>query len=175
MKTLKRIETYRATPEKVFQCIDDLGVTGMHMTKSSMPMMGGKLDLNFLTANHTGLGSKYRWTGKVVGMTMDFTVEVTKWIKDKEKIWETIGEPKMIIYSWFRMQLAISPSANNTQAELSISYEKPNGWFNRLLSFFLADWYCIWCLKNMLDDSKKTLERLEVKEEHKLPFLEIKT
>ncbi len=77
MKTLKRIKTYQTNPEVVFQRIDDLGVTGMHMTKSSMPMMGGKLNLNFLTPNHTGLGSKYKWTGKIVGMTMDFTVEVT--------------------------------------------------------------------------------------------------
>ena len=174
MKTLKRIETYRATPEKVFQCIDDLGVTGMHMTKSSMPMMGGKLDLNFLTANHTGLGSKYQWTGKVVGMTMDFTVKVTKWVKDKEKIWETIGDPKMIIYSWFRMNLEISTSLDDTQAELSITYEKPKGWLNRFLSFFLADWYCRWCLKNMLDDSKKTLDRPEVKDERTIQHLEVK-
>ncbi len=175
MKTLKRIETYRATPEKVFQCIDDLGVTGMHMTKSSMPMMGGKLNLNFLTANHTGLGSKYRWTGKVVGMTMDFTVEVTKWVKGKEKIWQTIGDPKMIIYSWFRMNLEISTSLDDTQAELSITYEKPKGWLNRFLSFFLADWYCGWCLKNMLDDSKKTLDRPEVKDESTIQHLEMKT
>ena len=163
MKTLKRIEIYQATPEEVFQCIDDLGVTGMHMTKSSMPMMGGKLDLNFLTANHTGLGSKYRWTGKVVSMTMDFTVEVTKWIKDKEKIWETVGDPKMIIYSWFRTNLEISTSLDDTQAELSITYEKPKGWIYRFLSFFLAAWYCRWCLKNMLDDSKKTLDKPQIK------------
>ncbi len=38
--------------------IDDLGVTGMHMTKSSM-MMGSKLNLEYLTENHTGPGSKY--------------------------------------------------------------------------------------------------------------------
>ena len=157
MRTLKRIETYNSTPEKVFKCLDDLGVTGMHMTKSSMPMMGGKLELNFLTPHHTGLGSKYKWTGKVVGMPMDFTVEVTKWITGKEKIWGTIGEPKLILYSWFKMQLVVSTVANRTQAELSISYEKPNGWFYQLLSFFLADWYCRWCLKNMLGDSKKAL------------------
>ena len=160
MKTLKRIETYNSTPDKVFKCIDDLGVTGMHMTKSSMPMMGGKLDLNFLTVNHTGLGSKYRWTGKVVGMPMDFMVEVTKWVMGKEKIWETIGEPKMIIYSWFRMQLDISAASEGTKAELSISYKKPKGWLNRLLSFFLAGWYCNWCLRNMLEDSKKSLEKV---------------
>ena len=158
MKTLKKIATYNSTPDKVFKSIDDLGVTGMHMTKSSMPMMGGKLNLEFLTEHHTGLGSKYRWTGKVVGMIMDFTVEVTKWIDGREKIWGTIGTPKLILYAWFKMQLVVSTSPSGVQAELSITYEKPNGWFYRLLSFFLADWYCKWCLKHMLEDAAKSLE-----------------
>src|SRR5438045_9497873 len=91
MKTLEKKETYYAKPESVFSYLDDLGVTGMHMTKSSMPMMGGKLDLEFITTQHTGLGSKYHWTGSVVGMIMDFTVEVTKWIQGKEKVWGTVG------------------------------------------------------------------------------------
>src|SRR5689334_10624328 len=121
MKTLNRIETFRATPEDVFQRLDDLGVTGMHMTQSSMPMMGGKLTLEFLTKHRTGLGSKYRWTGKVMGIAMDFTVEVTKWLRNKEKIWETIGNPKIIIYSWYRMRLKISTTPHGTQADLSIS------------------------------------------------------
>jgi hypothetical protein len=167
MKTLKRVETYKATPEKVFQTLDDLGVTGMHMTKSSMPMMGSRLNLNFLTANHTGLGSKYRWTGKVMGMIMDFTVEVTKWMEGKEKTWETIGDPKMIIYSWYQMHLVISPSTEGTQAELSISYEKPKAWFNKIICFLLGDWYCRWCLKHMLGDAKEILEK-DVKTDHTL-------
>ena len=100
MKTLSRTEAYQSTPEKVFQCLDDLGITGMHMTKSSTPMMGGKLNLEFLTPHHTGLGSKYRWTGNVMWMKMNFTVEVTNWIQGKEKTWETIGEARVIIYSW---------------------------------------------------------------------------
>ena len=61
-------------------------------------MMGSKLNLEFLTENHTGQGSKYRWTGKVMGMKMDFTVVVTKWMDGEEKIWETIGKTKLIIY-----------------------------------------------------------------------------
>ncbi len=158
MKTLKRTERYDAAPEKVFQCLDDLGITGMHMTKSSMPMMGGKLDVTFLTAHHTGPGSRYRWTGKVMGMVMDFTVEVTKWVQGKEKTWETIGDPKMIIYSWYQMHLTTSPSPPGTQAELSITYEGPGGWFNKIIYFFLGDWYCRWCLKHMLGDAKRILE-----------------
>ncbi|MBN8836175.1 MAG: SRPBCC family protein [Sphingobacteriia bacterium] len=158
MKTLKRIIVLNASPEKVFTCIDDLGITGMHMTQSSAMMMGSKLKLEFLTENHTGLGSSYRWTGRMMAISMDFTVVVTKWIPNEEKIWETTGTPKLIIYSWYKMHLFVKPILNGTQAELSISYEKPKGFFNKLLSFFFADWYCRWCLKNMLNDAKKTLE-----------------
>jgi len=147
-----------ATPEKVFEALDDLGVTGMHMTESSAMMIGSKLHLQYLTEQHMGLGTKYRWTGTMMGMKMDFTVKVTKWIKDIEKIWETIGEAKMIIYSWYRMNLLVKPIANGSEAELSITYEKPKGWLARIISFLFADWYCNWCLKNMLNDAKNRIE-----------------
>ncbi len=157
MKTLLRTEIYDASAEKVFKAIDDLGVAGAHMTKSSMMMMGSKLDLKFLTNHKTGLGSKYQWTGKMMGLKMDFTVEVTKWIKDKEKIWETIGDTKLIIYSWYQMILKLRPIGNQTKAELLISYKKPSGILNTILSFLFADWYCRWCLKQMLDDAKRNI------------------
>lgn len=158
MKTISRKVLIHSSPDKVFKMIDDLGVTGMHMTKSSAMIMGSKLNLEYLTTNHTGLGSKYRWTGTMMGMKMDFTVQVTKWVEGVEKIWETIGEAKMIIYSWYRMHLLVYPEGNTTQAELSITYEKPRRWFGKIISFFFADWYCNWCLKNMLGDTKKNIE-----------------
>jgi len=130
----------------------------MHMTKSSAMMMGSKLSLEYLTRNHSGLNSKYRWTGVMMGMKMDFTVEVTKWVEGVEKIWETIGEAKMIIYSWYRMHLWVYPVGNTTQAELSITYERPKGWFAKFISFLFADWYCNWCLKNMLSDTRGKIE-----------------
>jgi len=155
MKTISRTEIYQASPEMVFKTIDDLGVTGMHMTKSSMMMMGSKLHLEFLTERHTGLRSRYQWTGRMMGLKMDFTVEVTKWIEGREKIWETIGDPTLIIYSWYRMELHLQKAASGTKAELSIAYEKPKGFFNRIISFLLADWYCRWCLTKMLGDAKQ--------------------
>ena len=158
MKTITRVEKFRASPETVFKTIDDLGVTGMHMTKSSMMMMGSKLHLEFLTENHIGLGSKYRWTGKMMGLKMDFTVEVTKWIKSIEKTWETIGSTRLIIYSWFRMHLLVAPAVDCATAELSISYKKPKGFFKKILSFLFADLYCKWCLRKMLGDAKISLE-----------------
>ena len=159
MKTISKTIQIKASPEKVFETLDNLGVIGMHMTQSSAMMMGSKLHLGYLTDNHTGPESKYKWTGKMMGMKMDFTVEVTKWLKGIEKTWETIGEAKMIIYSWYRMHLLVKPLTNGSEAELSITYEKPKGWLAKIVSFLFADWYCRWCLNNMLNDSKGKLEK----------------
>src|SRR5687768_413257 len=158
MKTITKSMRMQASAVAVFDAIDDLGVTGMHMTKSSGMMMGSKLHLQYLTENHTGLNSMYKWTGKMMGMNMDFTVRVTRWLKGIEKIWETVGEAKMIIYSWYRMHLIISEYHDHTLAKLSISYEKPNGWLAKVISFLFADMYCRWCLKSMLEDAKRMLE-----------------
>jgi len=166
MKTLSRKESFPAPAQQVFKTIDDLGVTGMHMTESSGMMMGSKLNLEFLTTNKTGLGSRYRWTGKMMGLMMDFTVEVTKWVNGVEKVWETIGETKLIIYSWYRMKLLLSESNGNTEAELSIAYEKPKGFINKILCFLLAGWYCRWCLKKMLGDAKKAIASPQPKPSH---------
>jgi hypothetical protein len=157
MKTIQKIKSYNAASEKVFACIDDLGVAGMHMTKSSMPMMGGKMDVEFLTAYKSGLHTRYRWTGKVLWWELDFTVEVTKWIKGKEKTWETIGPAKMIIYSWFQMNLKVEQGLHESIAYLSISYNKPKGIFNRILCVLVGPWYAKWCLDNMLNDTEKEI------------------
>lgn len=103
MKTLFRKEGFPTSARQVFKTIDDLGVTGMHMTKSSMMMMGSKLSLEFLTPNKTGLGSRYRWTGR---------------------------------------------------------------FFNKILCFFLADWYCRWCLKKMLGGAKKAITNHPLQTNH---------
>ena len=121
-------------------------------------MMGSKLKLEQLSDNATGLHSKFRWFGKVMGFTMDFTVIVTKWIKDVEKVWETTGKAEMIILSWYRMHLFLSPEGKDTRAELSIAYTLPKNIFLKIFAFFIAPWYARWCLNKMLQDSKMFLE-----------------
>ena len=162
MRTLKKINLYSAPPETVFNYLDDLGVTGMHMTKSSMMMMGSKLNLKYLTPFKIGPGTQYRWTGKMMGMDMDFTVIVTKWIAGREKTWETIGPAKLIIYSWYRMHLDVAPIRNKTCAELSISYERPAGLLSKILSLIFGDLFGRWCLSNMLTDTERSIRKPSV-------------
>ena len=158
MKILSKSAIIHATPEKVFIYMDNIANTGMHMTKSSKPMMGSKLELKQLSLNATGLNTKFRWFGKIMGFTMDFTVVVTKWIKDKERVWETIEPAKMIIMGWYQMRLMISPQGGNTKVTLSIAYTKPKNIFFKFIAFLFAPFYSNWCLNNMLKDSKEMLE-----------------
>jgi len=159
MKTKSKSILIHSTPEKVFVQMDDFSKTGMHMTESSMMMMGSKLKLEQLSSNTTGLGAKYRWYGKMMGMTIDFSETVTKWQTPKLKEWETVGEAKIIIMSWYRMWFEITTVENGANAKISISYLPPNEWYYKILSFLFAKWYCNCCLNNMLNDTKKNLER----------------
>ena len=158
MKTYQKQITIFSSSEKVFEQMDDFSKTGMHMSESSMMMMGSKLNLEQLSKNAIGVGAKYRWHGKMMGMKMDFSEEVTKWQTPKLKEWETVGDAKIIIMSWYRMWFEISPAKQDTIAKISISYLPPKEWYYKILSFLFARWYCNWCLNNMLNDTKKALE-----------------
>ena len=160
MKTRSKSILIHSTPEKVFQQMDDFSKTGMHMSESSMMMMGSKLKLEQLSPNPTGVAAKYRWYGKMMGMIVDFSEIVTEWQPPKLKEWETVDEAKIIIMSWYRMWFEIAPAENGTLANISISYLPPKEWYYKILSFFFANWYCNWCLNNMLNDTKKSLENL---------------
>jgi len=144
--------------KEVFAFMDDIRNTGKHMTESSSAMVGSKLNIEWLSDHKTGLGTKYRWTGKVIGMRMDFTVEVNKWVEGKEKIWGTIGDAKMIVIDWFEMHLIMIPEKDGkSKAKLGINYTKHKGpW-----GFIFGKWYSKWCVKSMLKDTKKYFENNE--------------
>ena len=138
MTTKTKTIFIHSTPEKVFAHMDDFLKTGMHMIKSSMMMMGSKLNLEQLSTNSTGVAAKYRWYGKMMGMTMDFSEEVTKWQSPVLKEWETFGEAKLIIMSWYRMWFEITPAEKGATAKISISYLPPTGLLYKILSFFFC-------------------------------------
>jgi hypothetical protein len=142
-------------PDSVFAFMDDIRNTGKHMTESSGAMAGSKLQIEWLSENKTGPGTKYRWTGKVVGMKMDFTVKVSEWAGGK-KVWGTVGEAKMIVIDWFEMYLITTPApAGDTDAKLGIYYTKHKG----LWGFLLGKWYAKWCVKTMLKDTRKHFKK----------------
>ncbi|MBM3897727.1 MAG: SRPBCC family protein [Thaumarchaeota archaeon] len=149
----------KASPQKVFAHMDDIRNVGWHMEgKRAMPMMGGKLHLQKLSENATGVGATYRWYGKVLGMTIDFKETVTKWIENREKVWSTIEDPKIFIMSEYKMRLQLSPTENGTNVVFEIDYELPRSLFGKILGKLLAKKYAQWCLRRACEDTKLNLE-----------------
>lgn len=145
----------QATPAEVFGRLDDMHEIGKHMTESSMPLMGSKLKFEILSPNVTDVGATYRYYGKIMGLTLDITEVVRRYILNEEKFWETIGEPKIIIMSHYVLGFLLKPVNGGTQATFSIDYEIPAHGLGRVLGMFLSNWYAHWCLRMMLDRVNK--------------------
>jgi hypothetical protein len=163
VRNFERVIEINGNPDSVFAFMDDIRNTGKHMTENSNAMMGSKLGLQWLSDNKTGLGTKYRWIGRVVGMEMDFTVEVSQWESGKRKVWGTIGNAKMIVIDWFEMYLIVTPNGKGeTNTKLGIFYTKHRG----LWGFLFGKWYSKWCVKSMLKDTKKHFANYEKTKKH---------
>ena len=129
MPQLSRTALINASPEQVFAYVDDIRNLARHMSESpSMPMMGSKLKLEIVTPDPTGVGATYRYTVKMLGLVLDFSETVTTYIASREKIWRTIGEPKLLIMRGYKMRVLVVPvppaTANQTSA-LTMNCQPP--------------------------------------------------
>lgn len=147
-----------APPEKVFAHMDDINNVGWHMSgESSMPMMGSRLELEAID-DGAGLGATYRWRGSVMGMAIDIKETVTGRIVNKEKIWQTVEKPKMIVMSDYTMRLLLTPTDRGTRVLFEIDYSLPKTPWGWMIGKLLARRYAKWCLRRACEDAKKALE-----------------
>ncbi len=68
IRSLKKDININAPLEIVFARMDDLSKIGMHMSNSSIMMIGSKLMLEQLPGPSQGLGASFHWSGSVMGM-----------------------------------------------------------------------------------------------------------
>lgn len=160
MKTMSETVEIPASAEKVFAHVDDIHNVGWHMSEQpSMAMMGSKLRLEVVSQQATGLGATYRYSGKIIGLTLDFSESVTRYVPNREKVWHTVGEPRLLIMSSYEIRLAVEPrSPWASRLTISIAYELPRPWHWRVLGVLLASGYSRWCLRRMCRDAKRALE-----------------
>ncbi len=160
MKSVSETVQIRAPAEAVFAYVDDIRNVGWHMTgQSSMAMMGSRLRLDVLSDQSTGLRATYRYSGKVMGLTLDFSESVTRYRPPREKVWHTIGRPQLLIMSSYEMRVLIEPQGSSiSHLTISIVYELPRPMFWWLVGSVLAGFYGRWCLRRMCEDVRRALE-----------------
>lgn len=148
-----------SSPPVVFAWLDDPRNTGWHMSRPSMAMRGSVQRTEQISTNPSGLGAAYRSRGRIMELPLDFTARVTRWMPDRQKVWRTIGEPRLIVLGAFEMRLTVTPEAGGTRLVAGIDYTLPTSWAGRLLGRFLARPYSRWCPRRVCRDAKAALGR----------------
>lgn len=152
-RTLQETIVVAAPPARVFAWIDDPANTGLHMSRPSMAMLGGSLRVEQLSPNAAGVGATYRSRGRVLGLPIDFTTAVTVWVSGREKIWRTVGTPRLIVLGDFQMRFSLTACEDDgTNLVLAIDYNVPARFPGRHLGRVLAAPYVRWCLRRMACD-----------------------
>lgn len=158
MARLSRTVEIAAPSAAVFAYLDDIRHVGEHMAEGSLPLIGGRLTLEIVSSAPTGVGARYRYHGRVLGIRLDFSEVVTEWVRDRRKRWRTVDDPRLLILAGYEMGFAVAPSAGGTTLTLDIEYELPRSWPGRLLGRLLARSYGVWCLGSIGDGAKRALE-----------------
>lgn len=138
-----------ATPEEVFAFIDDHARFASHMSQSSWMMGGGRMVVDVDVGKGQAVGSHIRLSGKVFGVRLFLDEVVTRRNPPAEKVWETVGAPRLLVMGSYRMGVEVRPENGRSRVRVFIDYDLPTGWTS-WLGLLFGSIYAKWCVAQML-------------------------
>jgi hypothetical protein len=138
-----------ATPDDVFAFIDDHTRFASHMSQSSWMMAGGRMVVDVDAGKGQAVGSHTSLSGKVFGVRLFLDEVVTRRNPPADKVWETVGAPRLLVIGSYRMGVEISPENRGSRLRVFIDYDVPTGWTS-WLGWLFGGIYAGWCVKQML-------------------------
>jgi hypothetical protein len=158
MNTFRSDETnvdVSATPGELFDYLDDQAHLGSHMKNPSKMMMGGSMTYEFDEASGRAVGSVIKMDGSILGFRLFVEEVVTEHQRPTRKIWETRGQPRILIMGAYRMGFEITPTGARSNLRVFIRYDRPPSLTGRLLSPIFAPIYARWCVTRMATDAAR--------------------
>lgn len=146
---------------RLFACLDDHRRLAAHMEKPSVMTAGASMRLETDERHGQAVGSVIRMTGSVLGLRLAVEETVTRRDPPRENVWETIGEPHLLVIDAYRMGFTIVPVDNGSRLTVFIDYRLPARGVGRLLGRFTGRTYAAWCTRRMVDDARATFGALE--------------
>ncbi len=137
-----------AAAEQVFAVIDDHLRFSSHMGQSSIMMAGSKMKITVDEKNGQSIGSHIQMEGNMLGFHLYLDEVVTQRKPPYLKVWETVGNPQLIVIGHYQMKAHITPHGSGSQLTITINYNFPqkNAWLGKLL----GGWYAKWCVRQMI-------------------------
>lgn len=138
----------RATPSAVFDELDDHERLSAHMMNSSAMMAGSKMKLRLDEAHGRGVGAKIALEGRVLGIALRVEEIVTEYQPPARKVWETIGEPRLLVIGSYRMGFTVEPQPTGSLLTVFIDHDLPSGLWG-VLGRLAGPFYARWCSVNL--------------------------
>ncbi|WP_234823122.1 hypothetical protein [Ensifer adhaerens] len=92
VRSAEAIADIAASPQALFDYLDDQASLGLHMQEPSMMMLGGRMSYAFDDARGRAVGFVIRMQGKMLGLVLSVEEIVTEWERPRRKAWETRGD-----------------------------------------------------------------------------------
>jgi hypothetical protein len=138
----------------VFSYMDDPQRLAAHMSESSWRMGGGSMQMHVDHLRGQAIGSHIRVAGKLFGIALELDEVVTERNRPHRKVWETTGEPTLLVIGAYRMGFELSPRGRDTRVRVFIEYALPRPSFSRVLTRLLGRYYAAWCTQRMANDTQ---------------------
>ena len=142
-----------ANADALFLHMDDHNRLASHMSQSSWVMAGSTMDIELDAAKGQAEGSHIRLSGRVLGIPIFVEEVVTEHQSPFNKVWETIGVPKLLVIGDYKMGFEITPQGTSSLLHVFINYNLPEPLLMRLLGHVLGGFYARWCTESMAKDA----------------------
>ena len=96
-------------------------------------------------------------SGRVLGFDLNLEEVVTDRMPPTRKVWETIGEPRLLVVGGYRMGFEIGERGARSRLKVFIEYEDaPAPW--TLPGRLLGPIYARWCTESMAQGAMRRFE-----------------
>lgn len=102
-----------ASPQQVFAFLDDPRRLSAHMEKSSWMMAGAAMKIDTDSRRGQAVGSLIRMKGRVLGISLWVEEKVSVYQPPLRKIWETSGEPRLVVVGSYVMGFEVLHKTGN--------------------------------------------------------------
>ena len=143
----------KAAPSELFAFVDDHQRFSSHMNESSWMMGGSKMSTRVDEGKGQAVGSHIIMSGRIFGFLLELDEVVTVHRPPVEKVWQTVGRPKLLVIGQYQMGVRIRPRPDATRLTVFIDYALPDGVVTYWLGRLFGGMYARWCVKQMLAGS----------------------
>ena len=141
-------------PERLFAHLDDHRRLSGHMEKPSLMTAGASMRIDTDAGHGQAVGSVIRMSGRVLGVRLGLEEVVTEHAPPQRKVWETVGEPTLLVIGAYRMGFTIAPMGGGTRLIVFIDYRLPTQGIGWVLGLLLGRPYAAWCTRRMAGDAR---------------------